>query len=155
MRTTLKPLDIQNELHLKMMYEVRAHPDVASMLSSSPPKDYEQHVHYLTKIASGKVFFIIMANQVACGYCQMTIKENEVELGWAIHPEWWGKKIGSASVALLVEHVKKKYSPRIYQICLLVKKNNLAAIHIYKKNGFFIHSSDDLKNEYLMCLSKN
>ena len=110
MQIALKPLDIQNELHLKLMFEVRTHPDVASKLSSAPPKDYEQHVQYLTKIATNKMFFIITADQVSCGYCHITFRENEAELGWALHPAWWGKKIGSASVKLLVEHVKREYT---------------------------------------------
>jgi RimJ/RimL family protein N-acetyltransferase len=149
-KTALELLDRQNEVHLRMMYGVRTHPDVASRLSGLPPKDYEQHLEYLTKIAMDKVFFIIMADLIPCGYCQITAKQNEIELGWALHPAWWGKSIGSTAVKLLIEHVKKEYPSN--QICLVVKKDNLAAIHIYKKSGFTVQRVDDLKNEYFMSL---
>jgi len=151
-KTILQPLDRSNEKHLQMMYDVRTHPEVASRLSGPPPQNYEQHVQYLRTTAN-KVFFLIAADRSLCGYCQITIRPNEMELGWALHPAWWGKSIGSAAVKLLVEHVKRTYPTRIDQICLVVKKDNLPAIHIYQKNGFAIHRSDDAKNEHFMQYS--
>jgi RimJ/RimL family protein N-acetyltransferase len=152
LQTALAPLDLRNERHLKVMYEVRTHPEVASRLSGPPPKDYESHLQYLQKPAPGKVFFMITADRILCGYCQLALKGDEIELGWALHPAWWGKSIGSTAVKLLIEHVKKEYSAKVNQICLVVKRDNSAAIHIYKKSGFMIHSSDELKHEHLMYL---
>ena len=132
------------------MFEVRTHPDVASRLSSPPPKTYEEHLFYLTHLPPNKVFFMIKADAMPCGYSQLTLKEEKIDLGWAIHPAWWGQSIGTNSVKLLIEYVNKKYPDK--SICLYVKKDNLAAIHVYKKSGFVIESSDTLKNEHSMRL---
>jgi RimJ/RimL family protein N-acetyltransferase len=147
--TALLPLNKQNETHLQLMYEVRTHPAVASRLSGIPPADYKQHLHYLTNITN-KTFFIIIADHIPCGYCQATTKQNEIELGWALHPTWWGKSIGSTAVKLLIDHAKKHYPS--HSIYLTVKKDNPAAIHIYKKNGFIIQNTDSLHEEYIMHL---
>jgi RimJ/RimL family protein N-acetyltransferase len=143
------PLDRQNDLHLQTMYTVRTHPKVAACLTTSPPTNYSQHLHYLRNIAPNKPFFIITADQIPCGYCQITDKD-PIELGWALHPDWWGKSIGSAAVQLLLAYVQQTYPHK--SLCLFVKRDNLAALHIYKKYGFSIQSFDSEKNEYFMTL---
>ena len=148
LNSTIISLQKENPLHLRLMYEVRTNPKVAICLTMAPPTDYESHVRYVQGVGEDKRFFIIVASQVLCGYCQATIKKNEIELGWAIHPDWWGKSIGSAAVTQLILLVNQEYPNQSKKICLTVKKNNYSAIHIYKKNGFVISSSDNLNNLY-------
>lgn len=150
--TKLKKLDLNDPDQIGLMYKVRTHPQVDFFLSGSPPNNYLSHVNYLFNSTNkNKNFYIIYHGISPCGYCQTTVLEDSIEVGWAIHPEWWGKGIGTEAARLLINEAKNHASGK--KLILIVKSNNIAAIKIYKKYGFKIVSVD--KNENLMELYVN
>lgn len=131
LKVKLIDLDIDNPKHVDLMFRVRTHALVTSCLQGTPPSSFVQHVSYLQNVRNKKFFLISVEDHLA-GYCQSTYLEDEIELGWALHPEYWGKGIGSSSVELLVDLmlVHKK------TITLYVKKENVRALALYKKHRF-------------------
>ncbi len=66
------------------------------------------------------------------GYCQIIHFDDRDEIGFAIHPDWQNRGIGSESIRLLLDRLALSNK----KICLIAKSDNLRAIHLYKKHGF-------------------
>lgn len=139
-KVKLVALDLNDLDHLNLMYSVRTHPDVDQYLCQLPPADFSKHVQYLKKaMQSGtKRFFVIDSQDHLCGYCHVTSREDTLELGWALHPDWWGKGIGKCSVSLLIQLLQEFGLAEGKVLTLIVKKDNIKAISLYKKSGFVI-----------------
>ena len=60
---------------------------------------------------------------------------------------YWGKGIGFYATKLIIEYAKDKL--KLKKIYLTVKKNNIAAIKTYIKNGFSIYLEKDDKYEMI------
>jgi len=126
-------LNLNDPDHIGCLYKVRTNPEVSQYLPGSIPQNFLKHTEYLYNIKN-KDFFVLSVNNQLCGYCQRTHFEYEIELGWAIHPEHWGKGIGNASVTDLINRSFSFNKPLV----LFVQKNNPRAINLYKKNYFVI-----------------
>ena len=152
----LAALDQNNLDQLHLMYTVRTHPDVDKYLCNLPPKSFDEHVQYLAKAVSSeaKRFFIICFQERLCGYCHVTSRANTLELGWALHPDWWGKGIGKQSVLLLIQFLQESGLADGKSLSLIVKKDNTKALSLYKKSGFVILSENE-NQEYLMQYQKS
>jgi RimJ/RimL family protein N-acetyltransferase len=84
------------------MFTIRTHPQVISCLHGPAPQSFQGHVDYLSRVKD-KDFFLLKVDGKLCGYCQRTHLDKEIELGWAIHPDYWGQGIGNDSVQELVD----------------------------------------------------
>lgn len=135
---TLIPLNHNNPDHVGWLYKVRTHPEVASHFFSPPPEKFIDHIQFLAKCLATRErdFFIVYAGDQMSGYCQIIHRPDNLEVGFALHPDWQGKGIGSVSVQLLLDHIKSFSSGK--SITLIVKKDNLRAIKLYEKCGFVI-----------------
>jgi len=149
--TKLVPLDQNNPDHVGWLYKVRTHPEVASHFFAPPPAKFIDHVQFLAKCMTTQErdFFIVYANDQMAGYCQIINHPDHLEVGFALHPDWQGKGIGSASVQLLLAHIKPSSSGK--SITLIVKKDNARAIKLYEKYGFVI--TNEKENELSMRLN--
>lgn len=146
-KVSLVPLDLNEASHLGCMFTVRSHPEVAQFMPGNPPANFLQHVNYLYHVKN-KEFFIIQIDNTPCGYCQGTLGEHEIELGWALHPNYWGKGIGSEAVKLLVD----RFATQDKKIVLFVQKNNQRALTLYKKHSFNLLDESEDDNQYKMEL---
>lgn len=147
----LIPLDLNNSEHLHLMYVVRTHPDVDRYLCNPPPDHFSTHIRYLnTAVQEGKKFFIIQNEESLCGYCHVTFHEENLELGWALHPNWWRKGIGKRSVSALIRLLQESGFSEEKPLILIVKKENIVALSLYKKMGFFIlkETNDQYSMQY-------
>jgi RimJ/RimL family protein N-acetyltransferase len=149
----LVPLDQNNPDHVGWLFKVRTHPEVAARFFAPPPKKFVDHVQFLTKVLETKEreFFIVYADDQMTGYCQIINRSDNLEVGFALHPDWQGKGIGSASVQLLLDHIRQSGSDKSSHITLIVKKDNQRAINLYQKFGFVITA--ELDNELSMKLN--
>ena len=125
------PLDLLKKEHVECMYRVRTDPEVVNSLTGVPPCDFNHHLHYLQNVKNKK-FFILKRDHICCGYAQATFLTHAIELGWAIHPDFWGKGLGTFGVVSLV----KEMLPNSLPLILFVKKTNDRAVRLYLKNGF-------------------
>lgn len=139
----LIPLDLNSPEHIGCLYHVRTHPSVSQYLLGAIPQNFLAHTEYLYKVKN-KDFFLLKLNDQLCGYCHRTHLEKEIELGWAIHPDHWGKGLGNASVADLVSRTLSLSKP----IVLCVQKNNPRALKLYQKHHFVI--VEESENTYKM-----
>lgn len=148
----LVPLDHQDQDHIGWLYKVRTHPEVVPHFFAPPPEKFIDHVQFLEKCLKTRErdFFIVYAGDQMAGYCQIINRPDAFEVGFALHPDWQGKKIGSASVELILERIWAYRSEK--PVTLIVKKNNSRAIKLYEKFGFVITSEKD--NELFMRLKK-
>lgn len=138
-KVELIPLDLNNPDHVGCLYKVRTHPQVAQYLYGPLPKTFLEHTQYLYTVKN-KDFFILQAHDQLCGYCHRTHSEESIELGWALHPDQWGKGIGSVSVKGLIELSLSYKKP----LMLSIQKNNLRAYKLYQKQHFsVIHEEKD------------
>lgn len=147
---SLIELDKSNSDHLSLMYTVRTHPEVDSYLRGAPPASYADHVRYLTNVGSHKRFYLIQLESLLCGYCQLTISNDQVEIGMAIHPDHCNKGIGSKSMPLLLARLQQNEETKNKSLILFVKKDNLRAIALYSKYGFRTVGKENEYGEYLM-----
>jgi RimJ/RimL family protein N-acetyltransferase len=141
----LEPIDINNPDHVGWLYKVRAHPEVAAHFFAPPPTKFIDHVQFLTRVMEKKErdFFIVSADGQMCGYCQIINHPDHFEVGFALHPDWWGKGIGNISVELLLDHLRRSGSKNAHNITLVVRKDNERAIKLYKKYGFELIGEHD------------
>lgn len=150
----LELLDHNNPDHVGWMYKVRAHPEVAAYFFAPPPEKFVDHVQFLTRVMEKKErdFFIVYADGQMAGYCQIINFPDGFEIGFALHPNWWGKGIGNTSMELLLEHLRQADSEKSNNITLVVKNDNVRAINLYKKYGFVVINEKD--NQFQMKLTK-
>jgi RimJ/RimL family protein N-acetyltransferase len=136
----LAPLDHDNPDQVGWMYKVRAHPEVASYFFAPPPIKYLDHVQFLSNAheKGERQFFIVYVGTEMSGYCQIIHRQDSLEIGFALHPQWWGQGIGGASMQALLDHIRHSQDLRSKAIILIVKKDNARAIHLYEKFGFTI-----------------
>lgn len=136
----LKPVDFENRDHLEWLYKIRTHPDVARHFFAPPPSDYDTHVKFIDSSikAKSRSFFIVSLNSQMTGYCQIIFHPDSIEVGFALHPDWWGMGIGSQAVHLLLNHLLNQEDREQRPITLVVKEDNLKAISLYKKCNFVI-----------------
>jgi RimJ/RimL family protein N-acetyltransferase len=134
----LKPLDINNADEVTFMFQVRSHPDIDKYLNGDPPSSYFEHVHYLAKAIENKYFYIIYYHEDFVGYCQITPREDALELGWALHPNSIGIGIGTIAIPLLIDICKGILCKELkkQKIILYVKEDNIRAVSLYKKFNF-------------------
>lgn len=127
---------------IKFLWEVRTNPLVSKNLTKGPPVVFWEHAKYLYE--TSKKIWIISAYGECIGYAQAGVVNNEIEVGWAILPEFWNKGFGSSAVRQTILECKKIYNN---SIILWVKKDNVPAIRIYKKHGFNIvnETSEQIK----------
>ena len=131
-------LDVNDPDQVGFMYKVRTNKKVDSYLTGSPPKDLGTHIKYLIGVKKEKAFFLVtdLKSKEYVGYCQFTMDyEQEVEVGWVVHPDHWGKGYGKISVKKTIE-LMKSWFPKGTKFILYVLKKNEKAIHIYKSFGF-------------------
>ena len=130
----LVSVDQNNPDHVGWLYKVRTHPEVAAHFFAPPPSKFIDHVQFLKKVLEAKErdFFIVYADGQMCGYCQIINHSDSYEVGFALHPDWQGKGIGSVSVELLLAHIQRLDTDKSKNITLVVKKDNLRAIALYK-----------------------
>jgi len=154
MPVKLIPLDINDPDQVEWIYKVRTHPDVASHFFAPPPENFKAHMQFLFNATKNKErdFFIVYSNDEPCGYCQVIHRYDSYDVGFAFHPNYWGKGLGSASCEQLIACVKNY--PEKKKITLVVKKNNKRALNLYKKLGFVIINEDPNKEQFLMSLQE-
>jgi len=129
------------------MFLVRSHPAVSQFMPGSPPANFLQHTQYLYNVKN-KLFFIVYEEETPCGYAQCTFSGEEIELGWALHPDYWGKGIGTTAVQQLVDVIAAHNK----RIVLYVQKNNPRALAIYQKQGFSLLEKGTDEKQYKMEL---
>lgn len=143
-------LDKNNADHLGIMYSVRTHPDVDRYLRGAPPARFEDHVNYLRRVGPHKKFYLVQIESLLSGYCQLTLSDNQVEIGMALHPDYCNKGIGSMALALLLARLQEDEETKNKSVILFVKKDNPRAIALYHKYGFQIIGNENEYGEYLM-----
>lgn len=139
---------------LQFLYNTRKHPDVDVMLSGLPPKDYIQHLNYIKKVQE-KTRWIYVAYERSdlVGYSQIyDVRDNQLEVGFAIHPSHQGKGLGKTLVNETISLAKKEFPNK--KIILYVLANNPKAIHVYEKMGFSKYDSLSNEEEIGMVLNK-
>lgn len=136
----------KKEEHYKFLYNTRKNPKIDSMLSGEPPKDYSQHLRYVSSVQeNSRWIFLARDEDTLIGYSQIyDIRENQLEVGFAIDPNHQGKGYGKELVLKTIAKAKELFPNK--SIILYVLKKNKKAIHIYSKIGFvekYLESSDD------------
>jgi ribosomal protein S18 acetylase RimI-like enzyme len=148
--TKLIELDKNNPEHLQVMYSVRTHPEVDRYLRQAPPENFAQHVHYLQNIGPHKKFYLIQSKSILCGYCQLTVTEDHIEIGMALHPSYFGQGIGSMALSQLLASIRQNQELKNKALILFVNKDNFRAIALYAKYGFQRVGNENEYEEYLM-----
>ncbi len=150
----LIPFDLDDKDHIAWMFEVRSHPKVTPYFFAPPLENFDRHVRFLTEVVKTKkrTFFIVLSEGQKCGYCQIIHHQDSYEVGFALHPNWWGYGIGEVSANLLLDHILENLEPK--KITLIVRLSNLRAMHLYQKLGFSIVSQDIENDKCLMSLNK-
>lgn len=156
MKICLEYLNYDDADHVGLIYKIRTHPDVVGYFFAPPPRRFLDHVQFLAKCEESgeRSFFIISLNGRYCGYCQIIYRSDSYELGFALHPSYWGKGVGSSSVDLLLKYISSDQFEK-KKIILQVRENNARAIHLYQKHGFKIVDKISGEEGYLMELCKN
>lgn len=147
---SLVELDTNDSDHLASMYSVRTHPDVDCYLRGSPPACFDDHANYLRCVGPHKKFYLVQVESGLSGYCQLTISENQVEIGMALHPDYCNKGVGSMALSLLLTRLQDNKVTNGKPIILFVKKDNPRAIALYQKYGFECIGNENEYGEYLM-----
>lgn len=140
-------LDTNNPDHLELMFRVRTHPEVDRYLTGKPPSNFHNHVHYLRNLAINKKFYLVQVDSSLCGYCQLTLFDDCIEIGMALHPNYCSKGIGSIVLPRFLASIQSEESK---SLMLYVKKDNLRAIALYGKYGFKRIGDENAHGEYLM-----
>lgn len=134
----LEPLELSNDMDVRFVYEVRRNPEVAKFLFGDPPDSLEAHKAWLeTNVPEKRLMFVAKVSSGVLTWCVgyfHAIPGDEVEVGFAVHPDMQGNGYGGfmvdALVAWLAVHLPGK------KVILRVKTDNRRAVSLYERNGF-------------------
>lgn len=69
-----------------------------------------------------------------CGFYERDKDSRNTDMGYWLHPEYWGKGIMHESLACILEYAF--YSMNMHRVEAEVEPGNLASIHLLRKLGF-------------------
>lgn len=127
----------ENSEDIEFLYKTRINPEIDKMLSGNPPSSFEEHEKFFENNQKKLRWIYIAENteKERIGYSQIyDVKEDQLEVGFAISPDYQGKGYGKNLVMATIEKAKETFPDR--KIVLYVKTDNPKAIYIYKKYGF-------------------
>ena len=129
----------------EFLRNTRSHPLVAENLFEDRKITKTQQEEWFNEIYSKNLNFqIVIAYDeeisAPVGYIQFHIDSlihRRCEVGYVVHPEFWGKGYGSALVHWSTIHITT-WEETIHRVWLTVFPENKRAIEIYKEFGFKI-----------------
>jgi len=125
-----------SEEDIQFLYCTRTDPLVDKMLSGSAPINFEQHKNYINKVQGiSRWIYIYFDSGIRVGYSQIyDVRENQLEVGFAVSPKYQGMGFGKDLVKKTVEKAEEIFPGK--KVVLFVKINNDRAIHVYEKLNF-------------------
>jgi ribosomal protein S18 acetylase RimI-like enzyme len=88
------------------------------------------------RLSLGSSYFVAVVNGEVAGFADIRLREKTAKLmGMAVEEKFRGRGVGSSLIRKTTEFSMEKGKRLVY---LNVRRDNLAAINFYKKNGFII-----------------
>ncbi|RLI00417.1 hypothetical protein DRO30_05815, partial [Candidatus Bathyarchaeota archaeon] len=102
-----------------------------------PPATREELEKWIEYLAEEGISIVAEYNNKIVGHLAVVPDKNGeyVDLSIFIHQDYQNRKIGQQMIALIIEYCKQLGFKGIYAVTC---KNNLKAVHVYKKLGFKI-----------------
>lgn len=135
------------DYEIALAFDWRNDEKIRSFMANNRPISITEHYDFLHALAHDKTKQYFLAFRTyALGSVNLTnINESSAELGIFVNPSLIGKGYGNEILSAFLPKLQ------IRNIYLKVKKNNIAAINLYEKNGFVFSKKD---GEFLQFLHK-
>ncbi|PIR56349.1 MAG: hypothetical protein COU73_01395 [Parcubacteria group bacterium CG10_big_fil_rev_8_21_14_0_10_46_32] len=145
--STIRPIMPEDA---KRVWEIRNHPSARSHSGNPEAISYQQHASwfankYFSGLDNTAFVLVVDAGQVV-GYCRFDCNKEQggYIVSIAIDSDFQGKGFGHALLrGALDQYAQGKV------IFAEIQKDNIASVHLFKKNGFSIESEDE-KKYYLL-----
>ena len=130
------------EADLPIFFEQQLDPE-ATQMAAFPSRDRDAFMAHWAKIMNNKTNIIktvLFEGQVA-GNIVSWEQSGEREVGYWIGKEYWGKGIGTKTLAEFLGYVKTR------PLYGHVAKHNVASLRVLQKGGFMISGEDKFSDE--------
>ena len=129
----IHPKDVRDQ------YEMVTHPAVARNTLNLPSRELAETEAWLQKEQPGRHRLVAELDSQSVGYISLTHFQrarltHAGSLGMFVHPDYWGRGIGSKLVAAALDVADNWLDLKRVELEVFV--DNEAALHLYKKFGF-------------------
>lgn len=134
-RVDLHPIE---EADLPFLAETMNDPDVWRTLGSRTPKNQEQEREWFEGLADrdGVVLLVVVDGDPvgSVGYADVNLDWGTAEVGYAIHPDHWGRGYATEAVTLLTRYAFEER--RLEKLTAGVYEHNPASMRVLEKAGW-------------------
>ena len=118
---------------LPVLYRQQLDPE-ATQMASFPPRDWEAFEAHWTKLLADPALIkkTILAGEEIAGHLSIFEMSGEMEVGYWIGREHWGKGIATRALQLFLQ------SSTVRPLCAHVARHNVASIRVLEKCGFTV-----------------
>jgi putative acetyltransferase len=129
----IHPKDVRDQ------YEMVTHPAVARNTLNLPSRELAETEAWIQKVQPGKHRLVAELDSKSVGYISLTHFQrarltHAGSVGMFVHPDYWGRGIGSKLVAAALDVADNWLDLKRVELEVFV--DNEAALHLYKKFGF-------------------
>ena len=117
-------------------------------------KDAKAWIEMIKKKKAANSFCIEVDGKVAgsiCFFLKDDVYRKNIELGYFIAEEYWGRGAATEAIRQTLQHIKKKFD--VVRIYAEVFEHNKASMKVLEKNGFHLESvrkRSVIKNDVIM-----
>jgi RimJ/RimL family protein N-acetyltransferase len=119
-----------------MFARISSDPDVTRYLAWRPHPDVAETRRVITSLfnADNEITRLIEVDDEAVGLCARRHRQaHEVELGYCLARDWWGRGLMSEAVALLLEEVARDTA--VYRVSAFCHVDNAASVAVLRRCG--------------------
>ena len=126
------------------LYDIVSYPAVARTLVQLPSMEFSETLAWMRKEQAGRHRLVAEVEGKVVGSASLTQFQNPRlahagKLGLMVHPDYWGRGVGSALMVALLDLADNWLNLR--RVELEVFTHNAAAVHLYQKFGFVIEGT--------------
>lgn len=139
---SIRPVQVED---LADLYEIASNPLVGRTTNRLPSMEFRETEAWFKNNGAGRYRFVAewptqkVVGLVTLNHNQRPRMMHSGGLGLFVHPDYWGKGVGSALMAGVVKFSDEWLDLR--RLELEVFADNPAAIHLYEKFGFVIEGT--------------
>jgi len=150
MKISLKKADFQD---IEFLWYLRCQPEIYKHFRSPKPVVFEDHLKWIMPVLLGltnKELFVVEYSKKPVGQVRFDYENEEAEISISVLNSFQGKGIGTGSLKLGIENMKKK--KQVKTLLAEIHKDNPSSKRLFEKMGFKLKTKEDIWLNYTLGL---
>lgn len=140
-------------LDIEFLWYLRCQPEIYQHFRSPKPVVFEEHLKWIVPVLLGftnKELFVIQYLKKPVGQVRFDYENEEAEISISVLNNFQGKGIGSKSLKLGIDKIKKK--KQVKALLAEIHKDNPSSKRLFEKMGFKLKTEEEVWLNYILEL---